>query len=124
MQANTIRLILTLAVTACLAGPVAAQVNPFASSRALPALTEQDKQLVIDSGRQLNEAPSPAVGQSVNWRGAKGTAHGITSLTRVYQYRGLTCHALHYRIARSNQQPLRDYNIDWCKTPDGWKIKS
>jgi len=100
-----------------------AQVNPFWSSRFGPKLTEQDRQYLMDSTNKLNDSPNPRAGQSLSWSNPNTKARGTVELTRIYRHNDMTCHAVRYQNTPSRSQ-TRTYNLNWCKSPDGWKIVS
>lgn len=100
-----------------------AQVNPFWSSRFGPKLTEQDRQYLINGTNELNEGPRPRAGQSLSWSNPNTKAHGTIELLRVYRHNDMTCHAMRYRNTPPRGQ-TRTYNVNWCKSPDGWKVVS
>ncbi len=116
----------TIMLVVLAAGPFSAaraQVNPFWSSRFSPQLTDQDRQYLINGTNELNEGPRPRAGQSVSWSNPNTKAHGTIELMHIYRRNDWTCHAMSYR----NTPPrghTRTYSVNWCKTPDGWRIVS
>ncbi len=113
-----------IAVAAFFGGPAAAQFNPFLP-RGGPQLAPGDFQIMNDTAAKLNDASGPKVGQGVIWQNPRTTAHGRVAITKLYSYQGMTCHALRYEVSPKGARSPSNYDVNWCKAPDGsWKIKS
>jgi hypothetical protein len=106
-----------------LGGAARAQINPFWSSRFGARLTNEDLQGLIRGTDKLNASPEARPGSTTSWNNPASKAHGTIEITRIYESRGMTCHAIRYSITLP-ARPARDYNMDWCKTSEGWKVVS
>ena len=104
-------------------GPCLAQVNPFGSNPNDTLLTDEDWRLVSEATVSLNRTPDAAAGETRAWTDAASGNSGKVTLTRVFESKGTTCHALRYAISFSGKPVPQVYNLDWCRTSAGqWKI--
>jgi len=114
-----------LALVTAPAMPVRAQFNPFGTRATRQSLTSEDFTMLSNSAARLNAAEPARVGQSETWSNPRSGSSGDVTLTRIFHYRGLTCHALRYKFTIRSQPTARTYNVNWCLTPEGdWKIAS
>ncbi len=99
-----------------------AQINPFVG-RHEPRLSGHDLGLLMSSINQVNRAPAVAIGTTAGWSNPNTGDHGTSTVKRIFQERGMTCHLLRHEIfSRGEPQPRR-YDLTWCLTADGeWKI--
>ncbi len=99
------------------------QANPFWSSRFGPRLTDPDYRHLADATNRLNAAPHPRAGQTLSWSNPQTGAHGTVELARIYRRQDTTCHAMRYRNTPPHGR-TQTYNLDWCASPEGWKVAS
>ena len=111
-----------LALALC-ASAAHAQINPF-RGRHNPGLGQADMALLSDAARQLNEAESVHVGDTKDWGGSGTGNAGTVTITRLFRSGSLACHALRYDVSFKAPRTARRYDVNWCKTSAGWKIKS
>ena len=122
-HAKTLGLALSAWILGGLGIAAMAQINPFWSSRFGPRLTNRDVQELISATDRLNANSEARAGETVSWSNSANKAHGTVGITRVFESRGWTCHAIRYRTTLAARPP-RALDLNWCKTPDGWKVVS
>lgn len=106
-------------------GPCLAQVSAFGWDPNTAQLTDQDWHLLWEGIASLNRAPGAAAGETRAWSNAASGDLGKVTLTRVFESKGMTCHALNFAISYSQKPAPQDYNFNWCRTSSGeWRIAS
>ncbi|MBS0560479.1 MAG: hypothetical protein JSR21_10525 [Proteobacteria bacterium] len=110
-----------LALGCALAQPAAAQINPFRSSFA-NGLGDDDFQRLSDASNALLNREHLEVGATEAWRNPATGAGGTITVTRNFTARGYACHALLYSSVPDEKRASRQTRLNWCKTPEGWKI--
>jgi len=116
---------LSVAVAACgiLSAAVQAQVIPFQGNFG-PGMAPQDSQLLFESVARLNAAEPSQVGRSESWSNPQTKSHGSSTILKVFNSGGMTCHLVRHHIV-AVRSPSRNYRLTWCRTASGeWKIKS
>jgi surface antigen len=105
--------------------PGAAQINPFGWDPNTAELTDQDWHLLWEGIVSLNRAPGAAAGETRSWTDAASGNSGKVTLTKVFESKGMTCHALTFGISYVDKPAPQEYNFNWCRTSAGqWKIAS
>ncbi len=111
-----------LAAVLAAPAPLRAQfVNPFVGLEV--PLTQADMQEMHETVTALltgNEKP----GASASWENGATGRKGVITLLDTNSTAGLTCHKVRYAIAVPTPAKVRNFILNWCKAPDGWKIAS
>jgi len=110
-----------LLFSACLAGPVAAQVNPFRGSSSTPLDAGDIEALTAATNRLLNH-PQIIAGESEGWSNPKSGAGGTATAGDAVRRKGLACRTVRYQMTVPGPRAERTALLTWCKTKDGWKI--
>jgi len=117
------RLSVALAACGCLSAAAQGQVIPFQGNFG-PGLSPEDSQLLFQSVERLNAAEPSGVGHSDAWSNPQTKSHGSSTILKVFQSDGMTCHLVRHHIVAA-RPPSRNYRLTWCRTATGeWKIKS
>ena len=80
--------------------------------------------LLIDTSNGLLRRPHLATGDSASWRGEQTGSHGMISVTSTFRHQSMLCHTLNYEINPMAAASANTVKINWCDTPEGWKILS
>ena len=100
-----------------------AQVMPFGQYIG-PGLSNEDNQLLFGSVARLNAAEPSRAGLSDAWRNPKTHSSGKSTILRVFNSDGMSCHLVRNHIVAAGRPPGHDYRLTWCQTASGeWKIK-
>jgi hypothetical protein len=111
-----------LAACLLLSAAAQAQVIPFSGNFG-PGLSPEDNRLLFESVARLNEAEPSQVGRSEAWSNPQTKSHGTSTILKVFDSDGMTCHLVRHRIV-AERPPSRNYRLTWCRTASGeWKIK-
>jgi len=110
-----------VALGGALAQPAAAQINPFRSSFA-NGLGDDDFQRLADASTALLNRDHLQVGATEAWRNPATGVGGTISVTRNFKARGYDCHGLLYSTTPDEARAPRQTRLNWCNTPEGWKI--
>jgi hypothetical protein len=102
-----------------------AQINPFRSNSQPDSLTKADVGMLTTTTGLVNNKEPVKVGDTEDWSNPASGNSGKVTVTRLFRYNGMACHALRYDFSYKASSTPRTYNADWCKTKSGeWKIKS
>jgi hypothetical protein len=101
------------------------QINPFRSNTTDTRLTKADVGMLSTTTGLVNNHDPVKVGDTQDWRNPASGNAGKVTVTRLFKYNGMACHALRYDFTYKATNTPRTYNADWCQTKTGeWKIKS
>jgi surface antigen len=115
------RLLLVLLAALCVAGPAAAQINPFHGSNATP-LTQDDLTALNAASARLLSQPTLAAGETEAWHNDASGASGVVTAGQPVRHKGLACRVLNYKGTVPGPRPERTATLTWCKTKSGWRI--
>jgi hypothetical protein len=115
------RVVPVLLLSACLAGPASAQVNPFRGSSSTPLNADDIDALTAATNRLLDRQQLTA-GESEGWSNPKSGAGGTVTAGNAVQRKGLACRMVRYQTTVPGPRAERSASLTWCKTKDGWKI--
>jgi hypothetical protein len=102
-----------------------AQINPFRSTRQANGLSREDVAMVSEATGRLNRRDPIHVGDAEDWNNPASGNSGKVTVTRLFKYSGMACHAVRYDLSYKASRPARSYNADWCHTKSGdWKLRS
>ena len=120
-----------IGVAAALVGGVLASGHVFAQAGAFgwspndARLTDTDNRMLWQTMDAMNKMPSPVQGETRNWSNPASGNSGTVTLARLFESKGLPCHALHYTISFASQPVPQNYDFNWCRISDGeWRIAS
>jgi surface antigen len=119
------RLTLALLAGTGLLLPIAgqAQLNPFRSSwRA--GLSNEDFRLMNQAAEQLRNKTNVPDGTSTEWSNTRSGASGTITIDSTFHSRGMLCRKMDYSATRPDGRAPATATLNWCKTPQGWKILS
>jgi surface antigen len=123
LTASAVALTITLGLAA--AQPAAAQINPFAGQLA-NRLSNDDFRAMGDAVTRLLKRDPLPVGASENWRNPRSRSHGSVKVVRDFKHDSFACHAVDYSAipGSGGGRSATHATLNWCKTPEGWKIVS
>jgi hypothetical protein len=91
------RLSVALAAYGFLSGAAQGQVIPFQGNFG-PGLSTEDSQLLFQSVERLNAVEPSRVGRSDAWSNPQTKSHGSSTILKVFQSDGMTCHLVRHHI--------------------------
>ena len=110
-----------LLLSACLAGPASAQINPFRGTSSTP-LNADDIEALTAATNRLLDHPQLTAGESEGWSNPKSGAGGTATVGNAVRRKGLVCRTVRYQATIPGPHPERTASLVWCKTESGWKI--
>ncbi len=112
-----------LPLAALLAGAPAAQAqfNPFGPTQQT-GLVDSDYRALGDAMTRLLARPDLAPGAEEKWTNPRTKSTGSVSVMNGFERQDLTCMAVRYEALARGRPPVRTRELNWCKTPQGWKI--
>jgi hypothetical protein len=119
----------TLALALCLSAitvsPSRAQLTGFypITSDGV-SLNNSDFTLLIDTANSLLRRPHLARGDSASWHSEQTGSHGTISVTNTFHHDAMPCHTLTYETSPMASSSVNTLKLNWCVTPQGWKILS
>lgn len=110
-------------VLALLAGSsaLAQFINPFPGIEV--ELLQSDMRAMQDSAMALLNAGAKP-GSDAAWENGETGRKGTVTMMAANTNQGLACHNVRYTIPVPTPARVRDYTLNWCKTPEGWRIGS
>lgn len=105
--------------------PVAeAQINPFLGSREV-RLNRNDLDVMSEVASGLLRGEHIPDGTSVAWKNGADGRSGTITLLKTFTQNDMACKTLRYRVPVTSAAKFRNYDLNWCKIPDGeWKVVS
>jgi surface antigen len=107
-------------------GPCLAQISPFGwdpTNADTTLTTDEDWRLLWEATVSLNRSPDAAAGESRAWSNTTSGNSGKVTVARVFESKGMSCHAVRYAISLSGRHTPQEFNLNWCRTSAGqWKI--
>ncbi len=100
-----------------------AQVNPFRSSSGA-GMTAEDSRMQNTAARRLVANSNPHDGATEDWKNPRTGASGTITVVNSFQKGDMLCRKVEFASETRNSQNPRKTQLDWCKTPQGWKIVS
>jgi surface antigen len=88
------------------------------------SLDGADFALLIDAANGLLRQSRLTNGNSVSWRNEQTGAHGTVTVTDTSHHGSMLCHTLTYETNPKASPSANTVKLNWCKTPEGWKILS
>jgi hypothetical protein len=88
------------------------------------SLSNSDFGLLIDAANGLLRRPHLAQGNSASWDSPQTGSHGTISVAGTFRHQSMLCHTLVYETNPMASPSGNILRLNWCKTPDGWKILS
>jgi hypothetical protein len=116
---------LTLLVTALaglLAGHSAQAQSYIFGPTNQSGLTASDFKLLDQAAARLFARPDLAPGVRENWKNPQTRSTGSVAVKSLFQRQNLGCMAVRYEALARGRPPNRTRELNWCKTPEGWKI--
>ena len=104
-----------------MSAPAQAQINPFGDADKTK-LSSSDFRVLDETTRRLLARPDLAPGIRENWTNPETKSTGSLTVKNRLHRRGLDCMAVGYRSMARGKPPNRIGALNWCKTPQGWKI--
>ena len=98
-----------------------AQISPFRSD-SRSGFTNEDFGLMQEAARELASKPGIAPGSSAPWTNQRTGASGSVTIASAFRNRGMSCYKVNYEGRPTPGQPERTTTVNWCKTPEGWKM--
>ncbi len=120
-RAPTTLLLAGLALAAVL--PANAQVNPYRSS-AGAGLAASDFKMQDTAARRLLSYNNVQDGRSENWSNPRTGANGTITILNSFKKQDMLCRKVEFASQTKGRQEPRKTQIDWCQTPQGWKVVS
>jgi hypothetical protein len=104
------------------AAPACAQfINPFPNSDI--EWRQSDLQAMQETATGLLNG-TEKIGSAAAWENGETGRKGTVTILDTNKFQNFTCHNLRYTIPNTYQERVRSYRLNWCKTPEGWKIAS
>ena len=101
-------------------GSALAQINPFPGTDF--ALSDSDLAVMEEVAGGLISGKVVPDGTTVQWYNGETHRRGSIQVLGSSQLDGRPCHKLRYTVPVRSTQGTRDYDLTWCKMPDGeWK---
>jgi hypothetical protein len=88
------------------------------------SLSNGDFTLLIDTANSLLRQPRLAKGDSASWHSEQTGSHGTISVTDTFRHGSMRCHTLTYETNPMATSSANTVKLNWCDTPQGWKILS
>jgi hypothetical protein len=88
------------------------------------SLNNGDFALLIDTANDLLRRPHLRRGESASWRSEETGSHGTISVTNTFRHEAMPCHTLTYETSPMASSSANTLKLNWCETPQGWKILS
>ena len=98
-----------------------AQINPFQSSQK-SGLSNSDFKALDEATQQFLARPDLSPGTHEEWKNPKTGTTGSLTVKNTLHLKGFDCLAISYKSMARGKPPNRTGALNWCKTPDGWKI--
>ena len=98
-----------------------AQINPFGPPRQT-GLTNSDFRVLDDATKQFLARPDLSPGAHEDWKNPETGSVGSLTVKNTLYRKGFDCLAIGYKSMARGRPPNRTGALNWCKTPDGWKI--
>lgn len=111
-----------VALAGLLAGePARAQINPFGPA-SKDKLTASDFTELGAATQRLLAHDDLAPGTRETWTNPETKSTGAVSVTKRFKTRDMNCVTIGYESMIQGQPPNRKGELNWCRTPEGWKI--
>jgi surface antigen len=124
-MSHLVRLTLAVGLSAAALAPAQAQFTGFYTIGSDGvSLNNDDFKLLIDSANELLRRPNLAQGNRASWQSTQTGSHGTISVTDTFRHGAMPCHTLTYETNPMASASANTVKLNWCKTPDGWKILS
>ena len=114
---------LLCATLIALAIPARAQINPFRGSSGA-GLTASDFHMQDTTARKLTQQSDPHDGETRNWTNPRTGASGRVTVVNSFKKGDMLCRKLEFASKTKGQGDERTTQVNWCQTPQGWKIVS
>jgi hypothetical protein len=88
------------------------------------SLDNGDFSLLIDAANGLLRQSSLTNGNSASWHNERTGSHGTVTVSDTSHHGSMLCHTLTYAINPVASASANSVRLNWCKTPEGWKILS
>ena len=112
---------LLLAAIFLSSGHASAQINPFGVAQGM-TLSNDDFTIMNRAADRLLARPKLGVGSSESWKNPNTGSTGTISVQSNFTRKALACHTLGYQVAPRGTPTDGVAVLDWCKTPQGWRI--
>ncbi len=104
-----------------ISGHASAQINPFGGAQGV-TLSNDDFAIMSRAADKLLARPHLAVGSNESWKNPATGSTGTVSIQGNFARKALACHTLGYQVAPRGTPTDGIAVLDWCKTPQGWRI--
>ena len=101
--------------------PALAQINPFGDA-SKTRLSPSDFKMVDDATERLLARPGLAPGTKESWTNPETKSTGSLTVKNAFHRKGFSCVAVRYQSRARGVEPNQTGSLNWCNTPDGWKI--
>jgi surface antigen len=88
------------------------------------SLNNEDFTMLIDAANGLLRRPHLAKGDNADWRNKQSGSYGTISVTDSFHHAAWLCHTLTYRTNPTGASQANTLHLNWCRTPEGWKVLS
>jgi surface antigen len=88
------------------------------------SLNNGDFALLIDAANNLLRRPHLTIGDSTSWHSEQTGSHGTIRVKNTFHHGSMLCRTLVYETNPTASPSSSTIKLNWCKTPDGWKILS
>jgi len=88
------------------------------------SLDNGDFALLIDAANGLLRRQHLVKGDNASWRSKRTGSHGTISVTKTFRHDSMLCHTLTYETNPMTSPSANIVKLDWCDTPEGWRILS
>lgn len=112
------RTLLILALALTLAPVAQAQANPVVKQLARTGLTQEDINIMVQTGGTLYANRRAAVGDDTIWSNPATGAHGMVEVTSVQG----NCVGVDYRFRASDRKPLQTVASRRCLSDGRWVL--
>jgi hypothetical protein len=112
--------LLGLGLALLVAPPAFAQVNPFGDA-SKTKLSGSDFKVLDEATQKLLARPDLGPGIQESWTNPETKSAGSLTVKKEFQRKGLSCVAIGYQAMPRGRPPNRTNQLNWCKTPAGWK---
>ena len=101
--------------------PAHAQLNPFGDA-SKTKLSNEDYEVLGEAVDRLLSNPDLKPGTRETWTNPETKSTGSVTVKNQFHRKGFSCVGVAYQSMARGRPPNRTGALNWCKTPDGWKI--